>query len=158
MEIVKSVETYEEVKIEEISMISEMKLMGYNLTNLTSGGDGIPPHLMKKDHPIRFWNKGRKMSEESKRRLSNSRKGIIFSEDHKKRLSESKIGKRLPQEAIDRRNKTNSESVKVIDKDGTEYFFEKMRDAVKFTGVNSKQIKKLSYKSIPSRKGFRFFL
>jgi len=66
--------------------------------------------------------------------------------------------KKIPQEAIDRRNQSNSESVKVVDSDKNEYFFDKLKDAVKFTGVNSKQIKNLAYNMKASRRGFMFFL
>jgi len=36
-----------------------------------------------------------------------------FSDEHRRKLSEIKKGKKIPQEAIDRRNQSNSESVKV---------------------------------------------
>lgn len=36
---------------------------------------------------------GRKMSDESKRKLSNSRKGIVFTDEHRKKLSDAKKGK-----------------------------------------------------------------
>lgn len=157
IEVVESTNNIEQIKICEIKLISELRGIGVNLTNLTIGGDGNSSK-MKKDHPMRNWNKGRKMSESSKKKLSESRIGIVFSEEHKKKLSKSKIGKKIAQDVIDRRNKTNSESVKVVDIKGVEYFFDKIIDAVKLTGVNSKQIKKLSYNMKASRRGFRFFL
>lgn len=157
VEIIKSSDDISEIKLSEISLIKEYRDNGFLLTNLTDGGDGNTTK-MKENHPLRNWNKGKKMSDESKKKLSQSRKGIKFSDEHRKKLSESKIGKRIPQEAIDRRNKSNSENIRVIDINGNEYFFDKIKDAVKFTGVNSNQIKKLSLNMKASRKGFRFFL
>ena len=43
--------------------------------------------------PWNKWKKGKKHSEESKRKMSEAKKGKKFSEEHKKKLSEASIGK-----------------------------------------------------------------
>jgi hypothetical protein len=65
MEVVKSVSDLEQVKLEEINLIRDLKDKGFYLTNSTNGGDGGYNKKMKEDHPMRYWNKGRKMSDES---------------------------------------------------------------------------------------------
>ena len=58
--------------------ISLFRSWGFNLTNSTPGGDGIP--------------KGFKFSQETRDRMSSSHKGLKFSDEHKKNISESNRG------------------------------------------------------------------
>jgi len=106
---------------------------------------------------IRLWEHIRDAKKNVKTHKSNWIRKVLL--DGKSPIMEVvKSVSDLEQVKLDRRNKSNSESVRVIDFNGIEYFFNKMRDAVKFTGVNSKQIKKLAYNMKASRKGFMFFL
>ena len=98
---------------------------------------------LKDNHPILSWNKGRKMSDESKLKLSDSRKGIIFTDSHKYKLSTAKIGHVRSLDSRLKQSETLSESIIVITPDGELLYFNKTMEAVKFTGVNSAQIKKL---------------
>ena len=124
------------------------------LTNLTDGGEGQKGIKLKEGHPIIYWNKGRKMSEESRRKLSESRKGIKFTEEHRKNLSDSKLGKNRSEESRKKQSLTLSESITVITPNGEIINFDKLIDAVKFTGVNSNQIKKLLKSNKKSKRGF----
>lgn len=156
IEIILEKDNQYDIITEEINLIKELKESGVKLTNKTDGGDGQRGCKLKSDHPIINWNKGRKMSDESKMKLSESRKGITFTESHKKNISESKIGKKRSEESIMRQSQTMSEGVIVITPDGILIEFSKIVDAVKFTGVNSSQIKKLIKSNKKSRKGFLF--
>lgn len=75
----------------------------------------------KEHHSLHM--KGKKMSEETRRKLSEVRKGIIFSEEHRRKISESKKGKKHPNYGKHRSEETrrkiseaNSKSVHQIDK------------------------------------------
>jgi len=86
IEIIDEVPTWEIAQWWEKRWIKTLKNIGYNIANMTPGGDGGPT-----------WT-GRKHSEETKKRMSISAKGNkanlgkIFSEEHKKKLSLSQIG------------------------------------------------------------------
>jgi len=155
-EIILEKDNQDDIILEEINLIKELKESGIKLTNKTDGGDGQRGCRLKSDHPIINWNKGKKMSDESKKKLSESRMGIVFTESHKKNISNSKTGKKRSEESIIKQSKTMSESVIVITPDGNSIEFSKIVDAVKFTGVNSSQIKKLIKLNKKSRKGFLF--
>jgi len=155
-EIILENDNQDDIILEEINLIKELKESGIKLTNKTDGGDGQRGCRLKSDHPIINWNKGKKMSDESKKKLSESRMGIVFTESHKKNISNSKTGKKRSEESIIKQSKTMSESVIVITPDGNSIEFSKIVDAVKFTGVNSSQIKKLIKLNKKSRKGFLF--
>ena len=62
----------------EIHYISLFRSWGFNLTNKTTGGEGIP--------------KNYKFSQETRDRMSASHKDKKFSEEHKKNIRESNIG------------------------------------------------------------------
>ena len=156
IEIISSFEYQDEVTKEEIRLIKELKESGYKLTNLTEGGDGQRGIKLKKNHTLINWNKGRKMSDCSKKKLSDSKKGVKFTEEHKEKLSQSKMGKKRSKESIENQIKTKSEPIKVVTPTGEEIIFDKTKEAVKFTGVSSKQIKKLIELNKKSKKGFLF--
>ena len=88
--------------------ISQLKCWGFNLVNLTSGGDGESPMLGKKHNNdtklkmsqtaksqnriIGGWNKGLKMSDEIKKKISEKSKGRILSVETKNKISEKLKG------------------------------------------------------------------
>lgn len=93
--------------------IHQMKCWGYNLVNLTSGGDGSSPMLGKnhsKKTKIKMsqtaknqnrsfggWNKGLKMSDEFKEKISKVKKGRTTDENTKIKISNKLKGiKRQP--------------------------------------------------------------
>ena len=156
IEIISNYESQDKAANEEIRLIKGLRESGYKLTNLTEGGDGQRGTKLKKNHPLIYWNKGKKMSDYSKKKLSDSKKGINFTEEHKEKLSRAKKGKKRSKESIENQIKTKSEPIKVITPTGEEIFFDKTNEAVKFTGVSSKQIKKLIELNKKSRKGFLF--
>jgi group I intron endonuclease len=88
--------------------ISQLKCWGFNLLNLTSGGDGGTPMLGKKhtnltklklsqiaksqNRNIGGWNKGLKVPDEVKRKISKKCKGRILSVETKNKISEKLKG------------------------------------------------------------------
>lgn len=156
LEIVIEKENRDDIVIEEINLIRNLKNKNTPLTNHTDGGDGQKGNKLKDGHPIIYWNKGKKMSDESKRKLSESRKGIKFTETHRQNLSKSKIGKNRTEESRLKQSSTRSEAITVITPLGESIEFNKVIDAVKFTGVNSNQIKKLIQLNKKSKNGFLF--
>lgn len=155
MEIIYNCENHNDILSKEIEVIKELKDSGISLTNLTNGGDGQTGKKLDSTHPFFTCNLGRKMSDESKARLSQSRKGIIFSEEHKEKLSLIKIGTKRSKESIDKQSFTKSCGIKVLYDDEI-YIFSKKSEAVKFTGVNSNQIDKLIESNKKSKKGYFF--
>jgi group I intron endonuclease len=93
--------------------IHQMKCWGFNLVNLTLGGDGGSPMLGKnhsektkikmsktaknQNRTIGGWNKGLKMSDEFKKKISTVNKGRITNENTKIKISNKLKGiKRQP--------------------------------------------------------------
>ena len=95
------------------------------------------------------------MSDESKAKLSQSRKGITFSEEHKEKLSLIKTGTKRSKESVEKQSLTNSCKIKVLYDDEI-FIFSKKSEAVRFTGVNSNQIDKLIKNNKKSRKSYFF--
>ena len=92
----------------EIYWIHQLKSWGFKLVNLTKGGDGGSPMLGKnhtKETKIKMseaqkkvnrvykpWNKGLKMSEDFRKKISDSNKNKKISEETKRKISESRKG------------------------------------------------------------------
>lgn len=157
MKIIKVREHHEDILIEEINLIKDLKEKNIQLTNLTNGGDGRNGFKLPDNHPFFICNIGRKMSDDSRKKLSDSRKGIAFSDEHKEKLSLKKIGLKRNIESINKQILTRSIKIEVIIGD-EHHIFDKKKDAVKFTGVNANQIDKLIKENKKSKKGYFFKL
>jgi hypothetical protein len=94
----------------ECFWIHNLKSWGFNLVNSTEGGEGSSP-MKGKNHSEKTkklmseiakkqngnfggQNKGFQMTEETKKKISNSSKGKIISEDTKQKISNSNKGKK----------------------------------------------------------------
>ena len=91
--------TENEIKDSEIKLIAFLKSKNYKLTNTTSGGDGLFNPSKKVRLKISNSRKLYKWTEESKLKLSNSKKGkpspvkgMIWSEESRLNASNSKKG------------------------------------------------------------------
>lgn len=79
----------------EIYWIEQFKAWGFNLCNMTNGGDGAIGH---------------KTSEETKKKISNALKGIQkkpFTEEHKQKLRLINVGRKQTKEQIMKRTNSN---------------------------------------------------
>jgi len=76
--------------------ISKYKLLGYNLTNHTIGGEGFSGTKLTEQHKLNISNsgKGRILSDETKLKISIAKKGKTFSQEHINNLKESHKGKK----------------------------------------------------------------
>ena len=89
---------HEEANYLETALITALKTTdseyGYNMT---SGGSN---KRLSEETKIKISKaaKGKKFSEETRRKLSESRKGKKFSEEHKRKMSEAKKGKKFSEE------------------------------------------------------------
>mgnify|MGYP000897898734 CR=1 FL=1 len=155
IEIIYNSNNHDDILYREIELIKELKDTGFLLTNLTDGGDGQRGKKLDKNHPIINYNLGKKMSDETKKKLSESRKGIVFTKEHRNKLSSKKIGSKRSLESIEKQSMTKSCEIKVLYNDKV-FIFSKKSEAVKFTGVNSNQIDKLIEKEKKSKKGYFF--
>lgn len=87
-------------KEREIFWVAEGKRRGWNLTNITEGGDGClgakpSAETREKLSKARIGNKNRlgiKHTEEDKKKIGAASKGRIFSEDHKKKIGAAQQG------------------------------------------------------------------
>ena len=93
----------------EIWYIREYRdIIGYDLCNINDGGEGNA--MPKELHPM--WGKHR--TEETKNKISKSKKGTKYSEETKKKLSKIRKGKNNPMYGKDwRENKTKEELIKI---------------------------------------------
>ena len=79
----------------EIDAIAEFRYFGHPLVNLTDGGEGVSGYVM---------------SEETRKRVSEAKKGIRFSEETRLKMSIARKGSRLSEET----KKKMSSSQKVL--------------------------------------------
>lgn len=93
-------ETINGYKELEIYWISQMKTWGFNLTNLTLGGDGTVGHIMTDATKEKIRKKafGRLHSSETKQEMSKNRKGKIKSQEHKDKLNLVRYGRPVSEE------------------------------------------------------------
>ena len=99
-------------------------------------------------------NKGKKLSEETKKKMSDVNKGKKLSEEHKKKISAGNKGKKMSDEA--RRKMSEAKKGKTPWNKGKHYTVEskkKMSDANKGKHLSEETKKKLS----EARKGMRWF-
>lgn len=82
----------------EIYHISAFRSLGYKLTNLTNGGRGALGYTSAQQKASSKKRIGQKRSEETRRKISESRKGIVFSDVHKKNLSKARTVRVISQE------------------------------------------------------------
>lgn len=100
--------TWDEACQKEIDLISRLRSEGFKLLNMTNGGDGS---MGKKDSEETRRKKseslkGRMVSDETKKKISEANKGSKRSDESKKKMSDAKKGKTLSIEHIDKiRNK-----------------------------------------------------
>ena len=75
-------------EIQYIKTYNSVAPNGYNLTNGNTGAYLTEEHKRK----ISESKKGHKTSEKTKRKISEANKGRVFTEEHKRKLSEAKKG------------------------------------------------------------------
>jgi hypothetical protein len=85
--------SWEEACKIEISLIAEYKIAGYELLNLTEGGEGLFNPSIETRKKISVAHKGKKLSKEQKEKLSKANKGKRHTEETKEKMSRSHRGK-----------------------------------------------------------------
>jgi hypothetical protein len=104
--------TWEEACIKEKNMIKNLKDLGFNLLNMTDGGDGsigrkesedtkkkkseaLKGHKVSKKtrEKISKANKGKKRSNEAKIKMANAKKGKTLSPEHVEKIRKKLIGR-----------------------------------------------------------------
>lgn len=119
----------------EKDAIQELRYFGYDLCNLTDGGDGCTGFV---------W------SEESKKKISDLFTGRKLSEKHKQKLRDANVGKKQTKDIINKRVKTFND--RMVSKDKNIYVFFSENDV--FVGTR----KELSiYTKIPTTKFIKLF-
>lgn len=78
MRILGTALTYRDLKDAEIFWIAELKELGYDLVNMTKGGDGTHGYTstLERNRRIGEAFRGRKWSDEHRKRISDTKKGM----------------------------------------------------------------------------------
>jgi hypothetical protein len=98
--LVPLIEIIEEVKEginwqeREIFWIKHLRIVGFNLTNNTSGGDGVPDLPKETREKIRRASLGRKHKPETIEKYRETRRGKIHTEEHKQYMREKMTGRK----------------------------------------------------------------
>jgi hypothetical protein len=94
VEVLEYVGTRVELNTAERYWIGEAKAHGWRLTNLTEGGDGLSGAVFSKEHRARISiaNKGRKLTDEQRRKLSVSAKSRAYDPVKIEAMRQSHIG------------------------------------------------------------------
>jgi len=174
---------YEEKLIREIGRID---LKSGSLSNFSYGGEGSSGRIVSKETRLKIKNKakGRKHSELTKSKMKKNNEGVKnpnfgnkgekscwfgkkHSEESKQKMKKNGTGisrkrskgSNLKEATKNKIGKANSKAVKLILEDGKEIDFPKMVEAISFTGLTSKEIRRLASTGERSkRKKYRFKL
>lgn len=84
----------------EVRLIALFRTVGFNLTNLTNGGDGVSGYVPTPEARAKIGaaHKGRAVSPETCAKLKAAGKGRVFSEETRAKISISNTGKVMPPE------------------------------------------------------------
>lgn len=121
----------ENVDAREIHHIKRLREEGYKLRNLTDGGEGNPNPLPETIEKGRLARIGKKRTEETRKRISESRMGMKFSEEHKANLSKAwKTRPPFTKETLEKKSKTtkgkiNIKRFEMTDPDGNVHITDK---------------------------------
>jgi hypothetical protein len=158
--------TEEESFAYEIDAIKELRSLGYPLTNITTGGDGIRgiPCTPERRLKMSLAQKGRVKSAQERENISKAQKGRKFSEEHLRKMSLCQLGKKQSEET--RKKRSLSLLALKICRDKNIYVFLNIltnatfigtrRELATFTGLHPKKFNTL-FQRIPqkSAKGWR---
>ncbi len=119
-----------EWKTQECYWIKLYRDQGCKLYNLTDGGDGATLVSEESKRRWRESRKGYRHSEETKRKMSERRMGMKFSDEHKENLSKARQKRVTTDETRKKcsatsRGKINIGKFVCISPDGTEFFTER---------------------------------
>lgn len=107
--------TKEEAEQKEVELIAYYDTTNPNKGyNVEFGGNSTGKLSEEQRDKLRNCNLGKKHSEETKRKMSESGKRKIFTEEHKKHLSESKMNKFHSDETIEMMRETSKKNVSVL--------------------------------------------
>lgn len=117
----------EDIDKKEIEHIKQLRKNNYKIANLTDGGRGRISTIPGIKTIVSKSKKGKKLSEETRRKISESNKGKKFSKEHKEKLSKARKKRKTKKSTIEKRSKTstgkiNIKNYKIVDPDGNIYF------------------------------------
>ena len=92
-------------------------IYGYNLCKFAGSTLGIKRTDEEKKNLSEKLS-GRKLSKETKEKISNSRKGIIFTDAHRKNISKALSGRKLPIEMMEKLQNNNIKTIYQYDLEG----------------------------------------
>jgi hypothetical protein len=83
--------TWEESAAREIHYIAYYRSLGFDLTNMTSGGDGRPGYVISKEtrEKIGKYHRGKVLSDETKQKIRDAKIGKKVSDETKAKISNS---------------------------------------------------------------------
>ncbi len=103
----------DQVDDREIYYIRKLREEGYNLKNLTNGGDGGIMSIPGVGEKIRQANLGSKRSKETKKKMSEARIGIKFTDEHKNNLSIARKKRKTTQATRNKCSKTSKGKINI---------------------------------------------
>lgn len=152
----------EEVSIEnwinrEIYWIAYFKNEGYDLLNMTQGGEcgiisdkcrnalikygkrrkkGEYYHTEETKVKIRLKRKNQIITDEQRKKLSERLKGRIITEEHRQKISNALKGIHRPKEQLDRMTELTCKKVKEIDENGNEKIWKSVSEVSRYYNMN----------------------
>lgn len=140
--------------------INQFVYWGFNLTNMTSGGEGRSSYKMPDSTKLKISlaNKGRKNTKESNERISKAKIGIKWGSDLKRKENHKKalMGRKISQETKDKIGISNGKKVNCY-KDG--FFinvFNSQSECGRFLNIPKNKISEVITGNIKKYKNYTF--
>ena len=140
--------------------INQFILWGFNLTNMTSGGEGRSDYKMSDSTKLKISlaNKGNRHTDDAKNKMSKSKKGIKWGCDLKRKENHrnSLIGRKISQETKNKIGLSNGMKIKCY-KDGLFLSdFNTQAECARFLNIPQNKISEIITGNIKKYKNYTF--